>query len=449
MKLLYCFLIAFISFQFHVSAMTTKGDLILNADGEKIELHGVNWFGFNNGSTMVDGMWNGWNGLSGDFETIVHRMQLMGFNAVRLPFSFKDLYEKDPRDFTASAEIPTEEEIQNSVSHPSFPIEEGAKIPPLTAPAERTPGRCNDYFPNTTTLDRFLWVVNFFAKNGFYVLIDNHLREDSTVLEDRHLWVQQWTDLVIRISEDPISKKMLMIDILNEPDNYGILWEPSGQKPGLKDLYLEVMEAVYPINSEVLFFIEGTGQGDIDANWGDGFATEPMLISEHQLSDPTPFFEALLEKPYVDQVVISPHVYPPSVTHAAENYTGEGLYKRLSDSFGYLTRQGFCRGTCKTFPVAVGEFGSRFTESDDLDSMQDIAKYFNNSDDAADGRHKPIKHWFYWCWNPNSGDTGGLVEDDWKSIIWDKIDYLSTIGLTPWYQPKADKPELSCSCGSP
>jgi hypothetical protein len=31
-----------------------------------------------------------------DFATIVYRLQLLGFNAVRLPFSFSDLYDKQP-----------------------------------------------------------------------------------------------------------------------------------------------------------------------------------------------------------------------------------------------------------------------------------------------------------------------------------------------------------------
>lgn len=31
-----------------------------------------------------------------DFATIVYRLQLLGFNAVRLPFSFSDLYDKAP-----------------------------------------------------------------------------------------------------------------------------------------------------------------------------------------------------------------------------------------------------------------------------------------------------------------------------------------------------------------
>ncbi len=222
-----------------------------------------------------------------------------------------------------------------------------------------------------------------------------------------------------------------MIDILNEPDNFGIRWEASGQTPALKDLYLSVMDAIYPINPQALFFIEGTGQGGIGANWGDGFATDPTLVAQNGLSSAKPFFDTLLSKPYLNQVVISPHVYPPSVTGASQNFTGAGLYNRLSNSFGYLTQPGYCSGSCKTFPVAIGEFGSHFTSANDIQSMKDIAKYLN--DPTTDNRHHPIKNWFYWSWNPNSGDTGGLVDDNWLNVVWNKIDYLSTIGLMPWY----------------
>jgi hypothetical protein len=41
-----------------------------------------------------------------------------------------------------------------------------------------------------------VWVVRFFAHNGFYVLLDNHMREDQTVLVDAGRWAQQWADLV-------------------------------------------------------------------------------------------------------------------------------------------------------------------------------------------------------------------------------------------------------------
>jgi hypothetical protein len=421
-------------FSIQVHAMTTRGTQILNANGEVVELKGVNWFGFNNQGTMVDGLWGGPDSLSFDFATVVYRMELLGFNAIRLPFSFKDLYNLPPRNYAQQCTVVTLSQIQASVTNPSVSVPSGKTIPPMVYSPTRQPNTCNGYLPNDTTLNRFLWVVNFFAKNGFYVLIDNHLREDQTVLENQATWVQDWVQLATAIAQDPISKDRVMIDILNEPDNFGVRWEASAGKPALKDLYLSVMDALYPINHNFLFFVEGTGQGGIGANWGDGFTTDPILISRNGLSDPNPFFKALLQKPYTNQVVISPHVYPPSVTNASTNYTGDGLWNRLSSSFGYLTQQGYCDGTnCKVFPVAIGEFGSRFTDARDIPSMQDIATYFNNTGAAADGKHKAIPNWFYWAWNANSGDTGGLVTDNWHDIVWNKIDYLTTIGLKPWY----------------
>ena len=38
---------------------------------------------------MVGGLWAGSTSLTQDFSTVVWRMQLLGFNAVRLPFSFQ------------------------------------------------------------------------------------------------------------------------------------------------------------------------------------------------------------------------------------------------------------------------------------------------------------------------------------------------------------------------
>ena len=50
---------------------------------------GLNWFGFETSATMVGGLWAGSTSLTQDFSTIVWRMQLLGLNAVRLPFSFQ------------------------------------------------------------------------------------------------------------------------------------------------------------------------------------------------------------------------------------------------------------------------------------------------------------------------------------------------------------------------
>lgn len=434
-------------FTFQLHAMTTNGNQILNSDGTPIELNAVNWFGFNNQDTMVDGLW-GSDTMTADFATVVYRMQLLGFNAIRLPFSFKDLLNLAPRNYVVNADPPSQSNIQANVTNPSVPVPNGATIPPMVAPPPRQPGLSNDYLPNDSTFNRFVWVVSFFAKNGFYVLIDNHLREDQTALQNHQQWVQDWANLVSAISQDPIARDKLMIDLLNEPDNFGIRWEATGGTPALKDLYLSAMDAIYTVNPKALFFIEGTAQGGIGANWGDGFATDHNLIAQNGLSDPNPFFQTLLHKPYLNQVVISPHVYPPSVTGASTNYSGPGLWNRLSESFGYLTQQGYCdeTGLCKVFPVAIGEFGSRFIDSRDIQSMNDIAAYLNNTGAAADGKHQAIRNWFFWAWNANSGDTGGIVADNWRDIIWQKVDYLSTIGLRPWYSGPVPPQKFGTLC---
>ena len=38
---------------------------------------------------MVDGLWQGPNAITQNFQAIVWRIKLLGFNTVRLPFSFQ------------------------------------------------------------------------------------------------------------------------------------------------------------------------------------------------------------------------------------------------------------------------------------------------------------------------------------------------------------------------
>ena len=56
--------------------------------------------------------------------------------------------------------------------------------------------------------------------------------------------------------------------------------------------------------------------------WGDGFVTNKSIIAANGLSDPNPFFQTLLTKPYLDNVVVSPHYYPPSISTATAGEPG-------------------------------------------------------------------------------------------------------------------------------
>jgi hypothetical protein len=54
-------------------------------------------------------------------------------------------------------------------------------------------------------------------------------------------------------------------------------------------------------------------------------------------ANPNAFYTQLVTAPYVNNAIISTHIYGPSVTHATTNYSGAGLDWRLSYSFGMKT----------------------------------------------------------------------------------------------------------------
>lgn len=47
-------------------------------------------------ATMVDGFYAGDSTLTGDLATVAYRIQLLGFNAIRLPFSFLVPFQQEP-----------------------------------------------------------------------------------------------------------------------------------------------------------------------------------------------------------------------------------------------------------------------------------------------------------------------------------------------------------------
>ena len=70
--------------------VSTRGDLFIGVDGLPFTIKGINWFGYENGQTNPDGLWgNVSDSIVADFVNVVWRMQLLGFNTVRLPFSFR------------------------------------------------------------------------------------------------------------------------------------------------------------------------------------------------------------------------------------------------------------------------------------------------------------------------------------------------------------------------
>ena len=69
--------------------LSTSNGVFYGTNGQVTTLMGINWFGFETSATMVAGLWQGPTALSQDFSTVLYRIQLLGFNTIRLPFSFQ------------------------------------------------------------------------------------------------------------------------------------------------------------------------------------------------------------------------------------------------------------------------------------------------------------------------------------------------------------------------
>ncbi|MBA3661874.1 MAG: cellulase family glycosylhydrolase [Gammaproteobacteria bacterium] len=380
--------------QTHNSAgpYTTVNGQIVDKNQTPVTFQGVNWFGFNTGNHMLHGLWQG------DFETMLQQIKSVGFNAVRIPFQF---------DF-----------ILNPAIKPSG----------ITSTCNGKP--CNTNIPQDSALNAFQYIVKRFTDAGLYVMIDDHY-EDDTYINNYSQWIAGWQ----KVAQMFINNPSVGYDLWNEPDSHSMTWE-GGTNSWSKGIR-EASTAIYNIDPTKLIFIEGVAQGALRSNWGDGFATDNATIAQG-ISNPKNLFTQMLTQPYLNQIVISPHAYGPDGTNnqGPDHSDPTIAFADWSRLNGYLLnnflnvnntpQSGFCAaGKCHLFPIALGEFGGKFDPADpyyqkDTATLINLANYI-----VRLGSGKPaLPSWFYWDWNPNSGNTGGILKDDWATIDCNKVNYL-------------------------
>ncbi len=377
---------------------TTQNGKIIDANGKAVAFKGVNWFGFNNGNHVVNGLWQA------DFDTMLSQIKSLGFNAVRLPFSF------------------------------DFVLDSTIKPNGISSYCNGVP--CNADVPQDSALHTFQWVVKKFTDNGIYVLLDDHY-EDNTYTSNQSQWITGWQKVATLFKDNA----MVGYDIYNEPDSHGLAWDSNSNGTAWSTGLMTAAQAIYNIDPNKLIFIEGVGQSALKSNWGDGFATDNTTVSSG-ISNPKKFFTQLMSQSFLNQIVISPHMYGPDGTNngGPDHSNPTVAFADWSRLHGYLlnnyssinntSQSGFCaNGTCHVFPIAVGEFGGKFDPADpyytqDVATLVNIANFMN--------KLTPTSNWFYWDWNPNSGNTGGILKDDWRTIDCNKVNYLKKyLALTP------------------
>ncbi|KAK9811067.1 hypothetical protein WJX73_010697 [Symbiochloris irregularis] len=418
--------------------ISLQGGEFYDVNGNQMTLKCANWFGFNNGNLMLDGLWAGNSALVNDFATVMYRIQLLGFNCFRVPFSFQTLFNQAPFTWANANCTPISSAgIRANTLQPGYTSNN--PLPPQAKPEGNNATICNEKLPNDSVYKRFLYIVQFMAYNNFYVLIDDH-SEDSTVKYNTGQWPSLWASLVKDLVADPKVANRLMVDILNEPDSFSYTWND------LKGLYISAMDAIYAVSPNTPMLIEGTtahtGQYT-GINWGDGFATTGAYLQLTGLSDPRPFFDILYNKPYLNNVALAPHMYPPSITNSYTGISGNDLWNRLYYSFGILRTIGYppednSRPKHK-FPILIGEIGTFFDVPKatccDLPFMRDALAWLQGQPNTGQA-HPAIQNVAWWAWNANTGDTGGLVDNTWVNILWIKIDWMrSATGMTPCPSP--------------
>ena len=261
--------------------MKTSNGQLIGVNGEAVKLIGVNWFGWTNDQTsFFDGLWQGPSSLTLDYATIVYRLQLLGINAVRIVFSFENIFNGTPTTLATSfCPVAQQSDIQKSVTDPAV-SSSGQTIPLPTTQQPHPAGTCNSYIPSDTVLDAFVTAIRILASNGMYIILDDQSQSDRTVIDNPLQWVKYWSTLMQTLWQQPETAAYIIVDAFNEPDFFNLKFEPSGGLPGAQNLYLQVWDAIYAVAPNTIFGFEGLGQGAYVQNWVSFYrVTVRMLIS--------------------------------------------------------------------------------------------------------------------------------------------------------------------------
>ena len=100
-------------------------------------------------------------------------------------------------------------------------------------------------------------------------------------------------------------------------------------------------------------------------------------------------------------------------------FDGSDLFEVFRENWGYIHEEGIA-------PILLGEFGSKLATEVDRTWAEAITSYLSgdfDGDGAVNPGAQPIS-FAWWSWNPNSGDTGGVLADDWRTPRPEVLDLL-------------------------
>ncbi len=376
---------------------------IVDMNGNPVWLTGCNWFGYNVGSQVFDGVW------SQNMHEMLNQIADHGFNLLRVPMSTELLLQ-----------------WKNGDPDPAVPKVNEYSNPELTV--EGIEGGTVKY-----SFDIWNMAVKWCRENGIKIMMDVHSAETASAGHQVNLWytdkfsTEDWFEALEWFADYyKDDDTIIAIDLKNEPHGTGdtpnnmAKWDDSTDLNNWKYAAEQAAAHVLKANPNLLIMVEGVEvypkeeydwtYPNIDysrypfsyyygAWWGGNFrgAKEyPIDLGEYQ-----------------SQLVYSPHDYGPLVydqTWFHEGFTQQSIMDEYwHDTWFFLVED-------KTAPLLMGEWGGFIDE--EHDPTGDNTKWLTYLRDLM--IENRIHHTF-WCFNENSGDTGGLVYDNFGK--WDEDKY--------------------------
>ncbi len=364
-----------------------SGNQIVDEAGNPVWLTGTNWFGFNASERVFHGLW------SANLTEVTRSMADRGINIVRVPISTQLLLEWRAGQAAVSSGV-------NTYANPEL--------------------------VGKTTLQVFDAFLALCAQYGMKVMLDVHSAEADNSGHIHPVWwkgsittenfYQAWEWVTQRYRDNDT---LVAMDLKNEPhgaqnESPRAKWDGSTDADNWKHVAQTAARRILAINPNVLVLVEGNQvyprpgkdwnspatNPDLTANfyntwWGGnlrGVADHPIDLGADQ-----------------DQLVYSPHDYGPLVFDQPwfqKPFDKASLTTDVWDpNWLYIHKQNIA-------PLLIGEWGGRLGQ----DARQD--RWMTALRDTI-VEHK--LHQTFWVLNPNSGDTGGLLLDDWKT--WDEQKY--------------------------
>ena len=242
------------------------------------------------------------------------------------------------------------------------------------------------------------------AARGIAIMLDLHRHVNT---QQSPLWytdqypesrvIEVWQTVLARYKDQP---NFLAVDNFNEPQN-SATWDDD-PTTGWKGAAERIGNSILRAAPHLVIGVQGVGGNGPDNQsgwWGGNIwknATNPLKLSNPQ------------------KLFFLPHVYGPSVF--AQPYFSTSTFPGNMPAI-WDSQWGSIDGPA----IALGEWGG-WGVGNDLVWQNALVDYLvaNKRTDS-----------FYWCCCPTSGDTGGLLENDWSTPVQWKLDMLKRLCPAP------------------